>query len=468
MSASTEPRTGLLRDVRDAVAGKSRDYTREPIQRAVLLLAVPMVLEMFMQSLFSVADIFFVGRLGPAAVAVVGLTDSLLAIVFSAAIGVSIATTAMVARRIGEGAPDRAATAAVQAIGLGVLLSLPVAIAGFTSPTALLRLLGADETVAGYGSNFTAIMLAGNVSVVLLFLLNAIFRGAGDASVAMRSLWIANSLNIVLDPLFIFGLGPIPAMGLEGAAIATTLARFIGVAYQLYRLAGSGGNLQIRRDQILLVPAVLLRLVRVSAIGVVQFLVSTTSFIWLFRILSGFGADAMAGYTIAIRIIMFILLPAWGMGNAAATLVGQNLGAQNPERAERAVWITARANTIFLGLIGVVLFFFAEPIAGIFSAEAAVIEVAALCLRTVSYSYLFWGFGMVTVLAFNGSGDTTTPTWLNLIAYWVVQLPLAWILSGPRGLGPQGVFIAIATGQIVIAILGVTFFRRGRWKTREI
>jgi putative MATE family efflux protein len=284
----------------------------------------------------------------------------------------------------------------------------------------------------------------------------------------MRALWLANILNIVLDPLLIFGPGPFPALGLEGAAIATTLSRGIGVAYQLRRLSAPGGRLRLTRSETRFDGAIMARLVRVSAIGVVQFLISTTSFVWLFRMLAQFGATTLAGYTIAIRIIVFILLPAWGMGNAAATLVGQNLGAGNPDRAERSVWITARANTFFLGLVAVAFLLFAEPLVSIFAAEADVIAVAARCLRTVSYSYVVWGFGMVTVLAFNGSGDTTTPTWLNLAAYWVVQLPLAWALSGPLELGPQGVFVAIAVGQLALAVLGVTAFRRGAWKHREI
>jgi len=427
-----------------------------------------MVLEMSMQSLFAVVDVFFVGRLGPEAVAILGLSDSLLALVFAVAIGLCMGTTAMVARRVGEGAPEQAAVVAVQAIGTGVAVSVVLGVAGVIWAPALLQMLGASPELAASGRLFTAIMLGGNATVMLLFLINAIFRGAGDAALAMRSLWLANLINIVLDPVLIFGLGPIPAMGLEGAAVATTFGRAIGVLYQLRQLSNGRGRIVVDWRRVSMDVAVMGRLLRVSGVGVVQYLVSTASFLGLIRILAPFGDTALAGYTIAIRIIIFILLPAWGMGNAGATLVGQNLGAGNPDRAEQSVWFTARCNTVFLGLVGVLLLAFADPIVAVFTHEPEAAAIATACLRTVSYSYVFWGFGLVTVQAFNGSGDTTTPAVINFLVFWVVQLPLAWTLSGPAGLGPSGVFVAIATSQSLLAVVGVAVFRRGRWKTSQV
>ena len=454
--------------IRDSIRGVQRDYTTGSIGRAVVLLAIPMVLEMSMQSLFAVVDVYFVDRLGPEAVAILGLSDSLLMLVFSVAIGLSMGTAAMVARRIGEGSPERAAVAAVQAIATGVAVSVVLGIIGVLLAPELLQLLGATPELATNGRMFAAIMLGGNVTVMLLFLINAIFRGAGDAALAMRSLWLANLINIVLDPVLIFGLGPIPAMGLEGAAIATTFGRAMGVLYQLRQLGNHRGRVVVDWRRAALDIVVMGRLLRVSGIGVLQYLVSTASFLGLIRILAPFGETALAGYTIAIRIIIFILLPAWGMGNAGATLVGQNLGAGDPDRAEQSVWFTTRCNTVFLGTVGMMLLVFADSIVGLFTNEPAAATVAATCLRTVSYSYVFWGFGLVTVQAFNGSGDTTTPTWINFFVFWIVQLPVAWTLSGPMGLGPSGVFAAIAVSQSLLAVVGVIVFRRGKWKGREI
>jgi putative MATE family efflux protein len=470
ISASTDgaPRTGLWTDVRDSIRGVPRDYTVGNIGRAVMLLAIPMVLEMSMQSLFAVVDVFFVARLGPEAVAILGLSDSLLALVFSVAIGLCMGTTAMVSRRIGEGSPEQASLTAVQAIATGVALSIVLGTIGVVWAPDLLQMLGATPELAANGRSFTSIMLGGSVTVMLLFLINAIFRGAGDAALAMRSLWLANLTNMVLDPVLIFGLGPIPAMGLEGAAIATTFGRAMGVLYQIRHLTNRQGVIHIDWRRVTISVGVMARLLRVSGIGVVQYLISTASFLGLIRILAPFGETALAGYTIAIRIIIFILLPAWGMGNAAATLVGQNLGAGNPERAEQAVWFTARCSSAFLGSLGLLLFMLATPIVALFTTDPDATETAIACLRTISFSYVFWGFGLVTVQAFNGSGDTTTPTWINFFVFWVVQLPLAWTLSNPLGLGPRGLFIAIAVCQSLLAVVGVTVFRRGAWKRREI
>ena len=384
VQARSAPRTGLWTNVRDSIRGVPRDYTTGTIGRAVVLLAIPMVLEMSMQSLFAVVDVFFVARLGPEAVAILGLSDSLLALIFAVAIGLSMGTAAMVARRIGESSTKQAAVAAVQAIVTGVAVSVVLGTVGVIFAPELLLMLGTTPELAAQGRLFTSIMLGGNITVMLLFLINAIFRGAGDPALAMRSLWLANLINIVLDPLLIFGLGPMPPMGLEGAAVATTFGRAIGVLYQLRQLSKGSGRIVIDWRRAALNVAVMVRLFRISGIGVVQYLVSTASYLGLIRILAPFGETALAGYTIAIRIIIFILLPAWGMGNAAATLVGQNLGAWNPDRAERSVWFTARYNTVFLGSIGVVLVAFADPIVGLFTTEPDAAAIAAACLRTVS------------------------------------------------------------------------------------
>ncbi len=459
---------GVWREVANAIRGVPRDYTRGSIGRAVVLLAIPMVLEMSMQSLFMVVDVFFVGKLGPDAVAVVGLCDSLQMLVFSIAIGLSMGATAMVARRVGEGRLEAAAVAAIQVIAVGFVLSLPIALGGVVWAPESLRLMGASAALAERGAAFTAIMLGANATVMLLFLINAVFRGAGDPAIAMRALWIANLINIGLDPLLIFGIGPFPELGLEGAAIATTLGRGLGVAYQLRMLGNGSSRVVLRWSQVKLAPKVMIRLLRVSGIGILQYLVSTASFLGLVRILAIFGDVALAGYTIAVRVIIFILLPAWGMGNAAATLVGQNLGAGDAERAEKSVWFTARCNTVFLGLVAIVFFFFSRPLAALFVPEREVVEIAARCLEIFAYSYVPWGFGVITVLAFNGAGDTTTPTWINFWVYWAVQIPLAWLLAVELGYGPTGVFWAITASQVLLAAVGIVVFRRGSWKTRTI
>ncbi len=466
--ATGTPAAGLWSDVRAAIAGAQRDYTTGSLGRAVLVLAIPMVLEMSMQSLFAVVDVFFVAKLGSNAVAIVGLSDSLLALVFSVGIGLAMGTTAMVARRVGEHSPERAAVAAVQAIALGVGVSVPLGVLGIVYSGELLALMGATPELAAEGSLFAAILLGGNGTVMLLFLVNGVFRGAGEPVFAMRALWIANLINIALDPILIFGLGPLPGFGLEGAAVATTIGRGLGVVYQLRQLGNGRGRVVVRWREARLDPAVMARLVRVSGIGVVQYLVGTASFLGLVRILATFGDVALAGYTVAVRVIIFVLLPAWGMGNAAATLVGQNLGAGDPDRAERSVWMTAWANTAFLGLVAVSFALFARPIVGLLTGDPEVVAVAADCLRIVSYSYVFWGFGMITVLAFNGAGDTTTPTWINFWVYWVFQIPVAWGLAVVAGSGPRGVFVAIALTQLLLAATGVVVFRRGSWKKRQI
>jgi putative MATE family efflux protein len=450
--------------VKQAVLGTQQDYTEGSLNRAVFLLSVPMILEMVMESVFGVLDVYFVGRLGPDAVASVGLTESFLAIVFAVAIGLSMSVTALVARRIGEKDPEAAAHTAVQAIALGVVGSLPFAIAAFWS-RELLGLMGAPASVIEIGWGYTAWMLGGNASIMLLFLINAVFRGAGDATVAMRSLWLANAVNIVLDPCLIFGLGPFPELGVTGAAIGTTVGRTVGVVYQLRALASPHGRLVIARRHLGLDRGVMLHLAKVSVGGIGQFLIGTASWLGLVRILTPFGAPALASYTIALRIIIVALLPSWGMSNAVATLVGQNLGAGKPDRAERSVWLVGLYNMAFLMAVMVVFLVWAEPLIAVFSSDPEVQALGATCLRVVSYGYGFYAWGMVLVQAFNGAGDTMTPTWINLGCYWCFQIPLALVLARGLDWGPDGVFFAITIAEALLAVVGLVVFRRGAWKT---
>ena len=467
----TSGRTGegsLWTLLKQAVRGTQQDYTEGPLGRAVFLLAVPMVLEMAMESVFGIVDVFFVGRLGADAVAAVGLTESLLTVVYSIALGLSMATTALVARRIGEKDPEDAARTAVQAIVLGVAVSVPFAVVGILGAREVLALMGAPSSVIEAGWGYAAWMLGGNVSILLLFLVNAVFRGAGDATVAMRSLWLANAINIVLDPCLIFGLGPFPELGVAGAGLATVIGRSAGVAYQLRALGRSGRHLRVGRRHVVFDGALGLRLLRLSVGGTGQFLIGTASWLGLVRILTPFGAVALAGYTIALRVVVVALLPAWGLSNAVATLVGQNLGARKPERAERSVWIAGLYNMVFL--LGVMALFLwkAEPIVALFSADPEVQRMGALCLRVVSYGYPFYAWGMVLVQAFNGAGDTVTPTWINLFCYWLLQIPVALVLARGLGYGPLGVFLAITVAESVIAVVGLVVFRRGAWKRKEV
>lgn len=467
-TAADQAPVGFWREVRDGITGVPRDFTKGSILRAVVLLAIPMMLEMVMQSVFAVVDIYFVGKLGADAVATVGLTDSLLTLVFALAMGLSMAATAMVARRIGEGNADGAGRTAVQAIFLAVLIAIPLGLFGVVFSDRLLGLMGASPEIISSGSGFTAIMLGTNITVMLLFLINAIFRGAGDASIAMRSLWLANVINIVLDPILIFGWGPIPALGLEGAAWATVVGRGLGVVYQVSHLIKGSGRLEIASHHLHIDKPVIGRLLEISSTGMVQFLIATASWLGVMRVLADFGSTALAGYTVAVRIIVFVLLPSWGMGNAAATLVGQNLGAGQPHRAERSVWIASGLNMCFLGLVAVVFFFASEPVVRLFTQDNGVVAVAVECLRIVSLSYVFMGFGMVTVQSFNGAGDTKTPTYINLFCYWILQLPIAWLLAHTLGWGPTGVFVSIAVAQIALAIVGAVLFKRGGWKTKSV
>ncbi len=452
----------------EAVRGSHQDYTTCSLNRAILLLAVPMVLEMALESLFAVVDIFWVGRLGANATATVGLTESMLTLVFSVAMGLSLSTTAMVARRIGERDPEGAAIAGVQAIALGLMVSVAVGVPCFLFAPNLLRAMGASPQIIATGSGYTRICLGGSFAVVLLFLNNAIFRGAGDAAIAMRLLWVSNIINLVLDPCLIFGWGPFPRLGVTGAALATFTGRSIGVAYQFYRLMRGTERLRILRSQVRLHWGVLLRLIRVSLTGILQFAIAHTSWIGLIRIVSLFGAAALAGYTIAIRIVIFIILPSWGLSNAAATLVGQNLGAGHPERAEKAVWRTGLYNMIFLGSVGIVFIFFPEPIVRLFTHDPVVLPLGAACLRIISYGNLGYAYFMVMMQAFNGAGDTITPTIVNFFGFWLFEIPLAYVLAITLNMRSNGVFFSIAIAESSMAVASAILFKQGKWRKQKI
>lgn len=469
-SVSTQPERppGLWASVVESIRGTEQDFTEGSINRAILLLSIPMVLEMSMESLFAVVDVFFVAKLGAEATATVGLTEALMAVVYAVAVGLSMATTAMVARRIGAKDSKGASTAAAQAVFLGFAAAAVVAITGVVFARDLLRLMGASAGIVEQGASYTAIIFGGAFAVMLLFLINAIFRGAGDAVIAMKVLWIANSVNIVLDPCLIFGWGPFPELGLKGAAIATTTGRTLGVILQLWLLSAGRGRIRLRREHLRVAGGVMRRLVRVSLSGMSQFLIADAAWIGMVRIVAQFGSAALAGYTIAVRVIIVTILPAWGMANAAATLVGQNLGAGKPERAARSVWRTGFCNMVFLGAVGICFVIFAEPIIGIFTSDAEVIPHGVDCLRYVSYGYLFYAYGMVMVQAFNGAGDTVTPMIINVFCYWLLQIPLAYALALVVGLGPRGVYVAIAIAEAVLAVAGILVFRRGRWKKQSI
>lgn len=462
-----QPRS-LWASLVEAVRGSHQDYTSVSLDRAILLLAVPMVLEMVLESLFAVVDVGWVGRLGADAVATVGLTESMLMLVFSVGLGLSLSTTAMVARRIGEKDQEGAALAAVQAIFLGLAVALAIGIPCFIFAPDLLRLMGATDAIVASGSWYTRICLGGSFAVLLLFLNNAIFRGAGDAAIAMRLLWVSNIINLILDPCLIFGWGPFPRLGVTGAALATVTGRSVAVAYQFYRLLQGTGRIQILLRQVRVDWAVLGRLMRVSATGILQFAIAHTSWIGLVRIVSTFGAVAVAGYTIAIRIVIFVILPSWGLSNAAATLVGQNLGAGQPERAEAAVWRTGFYNAVFLGAVGIFFVLFAEPVVRPFIQDPAVVPLGAACLRIVSYGNLGYACFMVMMQAFNGAGDTITPTIVNFFGFWLLEIPLAYVLAIPLGMKSNGVFASIAIAESAMAAASAILFRQGKWKRKKI
>ena len=455
-------------EVRSVFRGGHIDYTTGGIGRAIVLLAIPMVLEMLMQSVFELVDAYFVGQLGADALAAVGVAGSLLILVLAVGFALSMAVTATVARRIGEKDEEGAGVAAFQALVLGAVISIPVSLLGIFFAPEMLRLMATPESVIEVGTGYTAVLFGTNAVIMFLFLINAIFRGAGDAVLAMKALAVANTLNIILDPLLIFGWGPFPEMGVTGAAVATSIGRGLGIGYQIYLLVGGKSRIHLRVEQARIVVDVMKRLMRISGPAVLQYLIGTASWLALFRIINTFGEAAAAGYTVAIRILIFALLPSWGMGNAAATLVGQNLGAGKPDRAERSVWITSYSNAVFLGIVAVCMYIFAEPLIAFFSDDADVIAIGMECLRIVSYTYVLFAFGMVTVQAFNGAGDTTTPTWINFVSYWLVQIPLAYLLAHPVGWEASGVFAAVAVAQAALALISVWIFRLGYWKKKAI
>ncbi len=462
------PATGVWETVREAIRGSEQDFTKAPIGRAVVLLAIPMVLEMAMESVFAVSDVFFVGRLGADAVATVGITESLMTVIYAMAMGLSIGATATVARRIGEKDADGAARAAVQAIALGIIGAVAIGLTAAMFAPELLRLMGASENVVRTGSGFTRVMLGMSGTVMMLFLVNAIFRGAGDAAIAMRVLWFANAINILLGPCLIFGIGPFPRLGVQGAAIATSIGRGSGVLFQMYHLASGGSRVAVRAAHVRLEPRVMAGVLRLSGVGMFQNFIGTSSWIGLIRILTGFGSAAVAGNTIGIRIIIFALLPSFGIANAAATLVGQNLGAGRPDRAEAAVWRAGLYSTIALAFIGLMFLFFAPPLIRIFSSDPEVVPYGVRCLRIVSAGFLFYGYGYVLTQALNGAGDTWTPTFINLGCLWLLELPLAWVLAHRAGLGPTGVFTSVSVAFSVLAVVSATIFRRGAWKTMRV
>ena len=460
--------SGFWSAVREALAGSRQDYTEGPIGRAVLLLAIPMVLEMSMESLFAIVDIFFVSRLGADAVATVAITESMLALVYTVAMGLSIGVTATVARRIGEHDRERAAVTAVQAVALGLIAATLIGIAGWILAPRLLRLMGASPSLIETGTGFTRTMLGGNATVLLLFLINAVFRGAGDAAIAMRVLWFGNAINILLGPCLIFGLGPFPELGLTGAAVATNIGRGSAVLFQLWALARRSERVRIGTRHLRIIPSTMWQLVRLSGTGMLQVLIGTASWIALVRVLSTFGSSALAGYAISIRVVLFTLLPAWGLSNAAATMVGQGLGAKKPERAERAVWIAGGYNLVFLGSVGVLYFIFAPVIIGWFSTDPAIHAYAVQSIRVISLGFPMYAYGMVLTQSFNGAGDTWTPTFINLGCFWCWEIPLAILLATRVGLGPLGVFIAIAVAFSTLAFVSALIFRRGKWKEKRV
>jgi putative MATE family efflux protein len=459
---------GFWSAIRESLRGSHRDYTVGPVGRSIILLAIPMVLEMCMESIFAVVDIKWVSYLGPDAMATVGLTESLLTLLYAIAIGLSIGATATVARRIGEHNPEGAARTAVQAIALGLIVAIVIALIGAPLAPKLLSLMGASPSVIEHGSGFTRIMLAGNATIMMLFMINAIFRGAGDAAIAMRVLWLANAINILLGPCFIFGLGPFPKLGIVGAAVATNIGRGTGALYAFSRLVRTGGRFDIKRHHFRLEPAIMARLVRLSATGTFQVFIGMASWIGLVRTISSFGTDVVAGYIVGIRVILFALLPSWGMSNAAATMVGQALGAKKPDRAEQAVWKAGLYNMIFLGCVGLIFVLLARRIIGLFTTDPNVMPYGVDCLRIVAYGFLFYAWGMVITQSFNGAGDTWTPTIINLFVFWLWELPLAYVLAIVFGIGPRGVFLAIMIAFSTLAIVSALVFRRGKWKTRVV
>lgn len=458
------PPTGFWSAVGEALRGTTQDFTKGSIPRAILLLAVPMVLEMGLESVFAVTDVFFVARLGAGAVATVGVTESVISLVYAVAMGLGVGATATVARRIGEHDADGASRTGVQAVALGLLASAALGLIGVATAPHVLALMGAEPAVVALGTTYTRVMFGGCGTILMLFLVNAIFRGAGDAAIAMRVLWLSNAINIVLGPCLIFGLGPFPRLGVTGAAIATTLGRGTGAIFAISRLFAPGGRIRIRRRNLKLEPAIMGRLIRLSGSGALQSFIGTASWIGLVKIASSFGSAVLAGYTIGIRIIIFPLLLSWGLSNAAATMVGQSLGAREPERGERAVWLAALYDCAVLSVVGALFVVAARPIIGIFTTDPDVADTAASLLRIVAVGFPFYAYGMVVTQSFNGAGDTWTPTVLNVLVFWMWEIPMAYLLAKIVGMGPNGIFVAITVAFSTLAVVSSLIFRRGRWK----
>ncbi|MEM7185415.1 MAG: MATE family efflux transporter [Bacteroidota bacterium] len=451
-----------------AVAGKEQEFTSGSIRKAVYMLSVPMVLEMMMESIFFLVDAYWVSSLGANAIATVGLTESVLTLVYAVAIGLSMGVTAIVARRIGEKDVPGASRTAVQSILLGIAVSIAISVIGILFPKEILSIMGGEPELIAEGYGFTQILLGGNVTIMLLFLINAVFRGAGDASVAMKVLIVSNLLNIILDPIFIFGWGPIPEFGVKGAAIATTIGRGSAVILQLLILFVGWSKIKVGFKDLVFRADIMWRLIKVSLGGIGQFIIGTSSWVFLMRIMAEFGSEVLAGYTIAIRVLMFTLMPSWGMSNAAATLVGQNLGAQKPDRAERSVWKTGKYNAWFMVVVSIFYLFFAEIILKIFSDDPDVIKYGALSLRVIAAGYVFYAYGMVVTQAFNGAGDTQTPTIINFFCFWVFQLPFAYVAALTFDAGPLGVLLAITVAEVLIALVAIYLFRKGKWKAVQV
>ncbi len=460
--------SNIWKDIIESVKGTEQDFTKCKMSRAILLLSVPMVLEMAMESVFALTDIFFVSRLGADSVAAVGLTESIITFVYAIGGGLSMAATGMIARRVGEKKPEKASIAAAQAIIAGFLVSLFLAIPGIFLSSDILRLMGSEQSVIDIGHTYTGIMLTGNGIIILLFVNNAIFRSAGDAAISMRVLWFANITNILLDPCLIFGLGPFPELGVTGAAVATTIGRGSAVVYQFYLLNKGTNRIQLKLRHIIPRVNVMFKLIKLSAGGIGQYIIATASWIGLYRIIAEFGKEAVAGYTISIRIVIFALLPSWGMSNAAATLVGQNLGAKKPQRAARSVLITSVVNAVFLLIIALIFISIPDYFIKFFNQTHEVELIGIASLRIISYGFVFYAIGMVITQAFNGAGDTYTPTLLNFICFWLIEIPLAYVLSISAGFNETGVFWAIVIAESMLTIFGIIIFKRGKWKLRKV
>jgi putative MATE family efflux protein len=462
------PYKALWADIKEAIKGSDRDFTSDSIGKALLILSIPMVLEMIMESVFAIVDIFFVSKLGPDAVATVGITESSMTVVYAVGAGLSTATTALVARRIGEKKPGEAGVAAFQAIVAGLAVSLFVTIPGIIYAREFLLLMGATPEMAEAGYMFPAIMFGGNAVIMLLFIINAIFRSSGDAAVSMRVLVFANFINMVLDPMLIFGIGPFPQLGLMGAAVATTTGRSLAVCYQFYILFKGHKRIRLELHHLKVKMDVMFQLFRLSAGGILQNIIATSSWIALVRIISALGAEVLAGYTIAIRIVIFALLPSWGLSNAASTLVGQNLGAAQPERAERTVWMTAIANMVILGSIGFVFILWPGAFIRLFINDHAVVSSGIKSLQIVSYGFAFYALGMVMTQGFNGSGDTITPTKLNVVCFWLFEIPLAYLLAITLEMNIEGASIAIVAAESLLTLMAWYIFRKGKWKLNKV